>query len=404
MKLPQFRNMDVIPMEEKGSQVFLIRDNEGLFEQTLRLPPMAFVVASMLDGTRDIKAVQEAITEQFPGTVVPEEELTMIVEDLENNLLLESDKVLERRKQIADEFEQAPTRPARFAGLSYSAGAKELNGELSAFYDQAGGAGQPGTASNGEEISAIIAPHIDFPRGGVCYTHPYRQVSERSRADVYVILGVAHVSPSNPFVVSSKGYETPFGTAEADAEIISAIHKRAPGCFEEEQVHRNEHSAEFQAVFLKYARPDADFKIVPILCSSFEPHCGTNSPSTAGRIEDFLQALHEVAGESEKKICLVGGVDFAHVGPRFGDQVKLDQKLIDWMVEEDRKSLEKVVDGNAEGFWNSVMADGNRRHVCGLSATYSLLRLLKEKKGSKLDYGYAADPAGGYVSYAGLVF
>ena len=90
--------------------------------------------------------------------------------------------------------------------------------------------------------------------------------------------------------------------------------------------------------------------------------------------------------------------------PRFGDQIELDQNLIDWMVEEDKKSLDKIVEGNAEGFWNSVMQDGNRRHVCGLSATYSLLRLLKGKPGNRLDYGYAADPAGGYVSYAGLVF
>ncbi len=63
-----------------------------------------------------------------------------------------------------------------------------------------------------------------------------------------------------------------------------------------------------------------------------------------------------------------------------------------------------AIEGDAEGFWNSVMYDGNKRHVCGLSATYSLLRLLEGKRGTRLDYGYAADPAGGYVSYAGLVF
>ncbi len=404
MPLPRFRTLDVIPVEEEGKPVFLVRDNEGLFEHTLRLPPMAFVVATLLDGVRDLKGIREAIAAQFNGTDLPEKDLEGIVADLDANLLLESEKVFRRRQEISSAFTDAPTRPARFAGISYSKEPEELKRELSAFYDAAGGAGQPGTGSESSEVSAIIAPHIDFPRGGVCYTHPYRQVSERSRADVYVILGVAHVSPPNPFVLCSKGYETPLGTAEADSELIEAIRKRVPGCFEDEQVHLNEHSAEFQAVFLKYARPAADFKIVPILCSSFEPHCGSNLPETVPRIGEFLQALGESIRESGKKVCLVGGVDFAHIGPRFGDQVELNQKRIDWMVEEDRKSIDMIVDGNAEGFWHSVMADGNRRNVCGVSATWSLLRMLEGKKGAKLDYGYAADPAGGYVSYAGLVF
>jgi predicted class III extradiol MEMO1 family dioxygenase len=106
----------------------------------------------------------------------------------------------------------------------------------------------------------------------------------------------------------------------------------------------------------------------------------------------------------KSKVCLVAGVDFAHVGPRFGDSVELDQRLTDWMVSEDEKSLTFVTQGDAEGFWQSVMADGNRRHVCGLSATYTLLRLLDNTPGRILKYGYAPDPAGGIVSFAGVEF
>ena len=59
MPLPRFRNMDVIPIEEEGKPIFIIQDNEGLFDHTLRLPPMAFVVASLLDGVREIKGIQD---------------------------------------------------------------------------------------------------------------------------------------------------------------------------------------------------------------------------------------------------------------------------------------------------------------------------------------------------------
>ena len=393
----------LIASSANTEQCILTGGNES--SSTISVFLIVWASSKVLPLTHSVAKLQEAIAEHFQGTIVPEEELQTIVDDLDKNFLLESKRVSDRREEIIEEFSRMSSRPARFAGLSYAKDPETLTKEISSFYDAAGGAGQPGTGESSEEdVTAIIAPHIDFPRGGICYTHPYRQISERSQADLYVILGVAHVSPPNPFVVSAKGFETPFGTAEADRELIEKLSRKIPGCFENEQVHRNEHSAEFQAVFLKYARPKANFQILPILCSTFEPHAEGNSPSTSAQIEEFLEALQEVTRESKKKVCFVGGVDFAHVGPRFGDQVELDQKLIDWMVEEDQKSLDKIIEGDAEGFWNSVMYDGNKRHVCGLSATYSLLRLLEGKRGTRLDYGYAADPAGGYVSYAGVVY
>jgi hypothetical protein len=51
-----------------------------------------------------------------------------------------------------------------------------------------------------------------------------------------------------------------------------------------------------------------------------------------------------------------------------------------------------------------VMSDGNKRHVCGLSATYSALRLLEGADGKVLKYGFAPDPAGGIVSFASMSF
>ena len=176
------------------------------------------------------------------------------------------------------------------------------------------------------------------------------------------------------------------------------------GAFEHELVHRTEHSAEFQTVFLKHALKGREFEVVPILCSSFEPYCGKKSPSTVGQIEDSIQALGEAIRESGKKVCIVGGVDFAHVGPRFGDAKPVTPKLIKWMEGEDKVSIGKVEEGDAEGFWESVMADNNKRKVCGLTAVYTALRLLSPVKGKLLKYGYAPDPAGGIVSFASVEF
>jgi len=42
--------------------------------------------------------------------------------------------------------------------------------------------------------------------------------------------------------------------------------------------------------------------------------------------------------------------------------------------------------------------------VCGLTATYTALRLLEGAAGSLKRYGFAPDPAGGIVSFASAVF
>ena len=51
-----------------------------------------------------------------------------------------------------------------------------------------------------------------------------------------------------------------------------------------------------------------------------------------------------------------------------------------------------------------MVSNGNRRHVCGLSATYAALRLLDGADGQVHKYGFAPDPAGGIVSFASMSF
>jgi AmmeMemoRadiSam system protein B len=326
------------------------------------------------------------------------EEIESVVRDLDEHFLLESDRVGERRRQVDREYLERPARAPRFVQGTREEVQKEIDG----YYASDAGAGRP-DGSSGGPLPGILAPHIDFRRGGACYTFAYRALAERSDHDLYVILGVAHLSPPNPFVVTSKDYETALGAVPTDRDAVAALEKRmGRRIFDHETVHRSEHSAEFQAAFLRHARPGAAFTVLPILVSTFEPWCGDASPSTAPEVEDFLGALREVAGP--RRACVVAGVDFAHVGPVFGDDVAIDQNLISWMMSGDTRSLQACSEGNAEAFWNSVVSDGNRRHVCGLSATYAALRLMGDVEGKVLKYGFAPDPAGGIVSFASMAF
>jgi len=399
MPLPPFRNsLKVVPIKHEGKDVFVVLDQqEQLFEHQIVLPPLAFVIASFLDGRREIPDIQAEITKNLKVDVAAEE-IETVVRDLDHHLLLESSRTRERRREVAEDFSKLPSRPAKFVQGS----AEEVTLQLDGYFSAEAGAGKLG-AKRDEPLSAILAPHIDFNRGGPCYSFAYRELAERSDAELYVILGVAHLSPPNPFVVTAKDYETPLGPVETDRDVVASLEKRlGKRIYDHEPVHRSEHSAEFQAVFLKHARPEAKFTVVPILCSAFEQWCGSASPSTASEIEDVLGAIREAV--SGRRVCFVAGVDFAHVGPVFGDDVEIDQKLIEWMMDGDTRGLQTIAEGNAEAFWNSVVSDGNKRHVCGLSATYAALRLLDDAEGRVHKYGFAPDPAGGIVSFASMSF
>lgn len=401
MPLPRFRSLvKVVPYRHQDKDVFLAMDpQEALFDHQVALPPIAFAVAAFLDGERGTEEVRKALAEHLQGLDITAEEIEGVVEDLDRHYLLESPRLQERRRAAEKEYLALPSRPARFVQGTREEVVRELDG----YYAGEAGAGKPavGPASGG--LSAVMAPHIDFARGGPCYTFAYREIAERSDADVYVILAVAHLSPPNPYVVSRKDYETALGTVPVDRPILDALAGRlGDRPFEHEAIHRSEHSAEFQAVFLRHARPEASFTVVPVLCSSFEPLCGGASPSTVPAIEDFIGALGEAV--RGRNACFIAGVDLSHVGPVFGDDVEIDDRLVQWMVAGDQRSLAACTEGHAEGFWNSVMADGNRRHVCGLSAVYTLLRLLQDVSGRVLKYGFAPDPAGGIVSFASMAF
>ena len=101
--------------------------------------------------------------------------------------------------------------------------------------------------------AACSRPHIDFQRGGPVYTWAYRELLEKSNADTFVILGVAHQYCRRRFALTCKDFETPLGVVPTDRAYVDRIASLAGrDLFDDELSHRTEHSIEFQVVFLQY--------------------------------------------------------------------------------------------------------------------------------------------------------
>jgi hypothetical protein len=401
-----------------------LRDPAGFTEQIAILPPPLLDLVSLFDGTRSVEEIR-AVLERRHGRAPSAEQIAQVVERFDEAGFLDSARFRARRRALEDAFRQSPVRPAAHAGGAYAGEAAALTTQIDGFFSAADGsdrvsadAGSGVSADGGsagaisgppqlkEPLRALVSPHIDFHRGGPTYAWAYREVLARSDADLYVVLGTCHAGMRDPFAVTLKPYDTPLGPVPVDRDFYDALAQRAGqdllAC---EPAHRTEHSIEFQAVMLQHLlggrRP---FTILPVLASYLHEAVWKGSePEADPRVPRFVDALRETIAASPRRVCLIAGVDLAHVGPRFGDAEANTAAFLAQVEQADRAMLESVVAADARGFYDNVAADRDARRICGLSPLYTLLRLLPEARGSLLRYTQWPDPQGA-VTFCAVSF
>ncbi|MDX6768609.1 MAG: AmmeMemoRadiSam system protein B [Elusimicrobiota bacterium] len=403
-----------MPAVEDGQQLFVLRDLEELSDKPLALSAGGMLLISLLDGRRTA-AQLAAEFHKNTGNEVDQAVILELVNALDAADYLETPAVADKRRKARDDFKLGKTRPAVFAGPSYPAEPAALTRALDGYLQAEGGPKKPtAKAAAAPPPLGLVAPHIDFGRGGHAYGWAYQALSERKAPDVIVALGVAHVSPDSPWIFTPKPYETPFGAMEVDGALYDALASKLwydPRA--DEWVHKMEHSLEFQATWLRWLYGDKTPRWVPILVSSFERFSPDGAPSriptVSKALDDMAAALAEEASNG-RTVMVLNGIDLAHVGPRFGDELEPTPELASRIEGEDRASLVSALAHDADAFYASCVDGDGWRKVCGLSTLYTGLRLMKGLSGGKagpgrlLAYGQAPDPAGGIVSFASAVY
>ena len=174
----------------------------------------------------------------------------------------------------------------------------------------------------------------------------------------------------------------------------------------EDYCHAVEHSLEFQCLFLQHVlggRP----QIVPILCGPFSRALREGrAPEDDEGVEQFFDALRELAERAGDRIVWILGVDLAHVGRRYGDPLPAHAEegtLLD-VRHEDLARLALLNRGEADAFLELAVSDGDRLRWCGLSPLYTFARVAPEARGRVLRYEqWNIDPQS-VVSFAGIEY
>ncbi len=398
--LPQLRPLDFQPIRHNGEQMWLLRDPMNLSDSSLVMPAGLAPMLELLDGSRPIPQIHTDF-ERLTGVQLDFMALEDALAALDSACLLVNDNSRQAMQIAREMFRALSTRPAALADISYPAEAQTLRRSLDGY------APDELTPEQSWRGRGIIAPHIDFQRGGDIYAKVWRRAATALRqADLILIFGTDH-KDGGLFTLTPKPYNTPLGALPTDEGLINCLADSigANTAFSAELHHRDEHSVEFSAIWLRHMLGDAPSPpMIPILCGSFEPFVAEGSHPCQNRtINVFHETLRrETAG---KRVVAVASVDFAHVGANFGDPFSMDAQRRTEITNSDMSLIEAITSGDKARFYQEIADVGNKNRICGFSPIYHTLHFLGETTGRKIAYQHCStDQTGGsLVSIAGIL-
>lgn len=391
-----------MPSPVKDRPGVLLRDPFGYAEEVVIVPPPLVPFLRFFDGGHEEGDLAAALY-RASGELGAGAYARGLAESLARSGFLEDDELDRRRAARHRAFAAAPRREASHAGAAYP----EDPGELAATLDGCLHDAVPDEATPPDDVFAVAAPHVSFEGGRHSYASAYRALPGDASDRTVVVLGTSHYGASGRFGLTRKPYRTPLGETTVNVPFVDRlVTDGGEAVVVEDYCHAVEHAVEFQVLFLQHLLgPGAC--VVPILCGPFaEATLGPGRPEDDPHVARFLGALAGAAADEGRRLLWVLGVDLAHVGRRYGDEMAAEarQGHLRNVETQDRRRLAAVVAGDADGFWRQVQEGEDHLRWCGASALYAFLRAMGSPRGTLLRYEqWNIDPES-VVSFGALAF
>ncbi len=406
--MPKLRPVEPVNVVVEGRQIVALKDPLQLTDRMLCVPSETLPVLAMLDGRHSLLDIQAHLTRRA-GRIVFLDEITSLVESLDEALLLESDRFRDAFERKCAEFRRSPFRSASHVGMSYAADPTELKREFGGFFCGESGPGLPDFFSDPRRPVGLIAPHIDIRAGGRCLAQAYHALGSAQPSDVYVILGTGHSGVEGMFTACTLDFQTPLGRVETDREFIESLSRElGRDAAAEEILHATEHVIEFQVLFLQYLFADRHpFKIVPVLCAL--SHHIFNEDGLFGEqrrvFDEFCRALKETCRKSPRSVCFIASADLDHIGPRYGDSFIPHRGTVAESLEKDGSMLTLLEHLDVAGFISTVTTEDDARRICGFSPITTMFHCMDASEGRLLSLDYAhVDNRNSFVSFTSMIF
>ena len=403
--IPKLRSINISRSQQHGQPVLVLQDPCGISDFMVVLPANILPVLELCDGTRDVAAIRSALELRL-GLRVGPGYLEKLFAALDDALLMDSERFATAYEQALRLFRASPVRSPILADKVYPADPELLEQTIKQYFD--GLSADVDRTGSIDSVRGLVSPHIDYQRGGSIYAGVWHRAAAAAReAELAIILGTNHQAGHKLFTLTKKSYATPWGELPVACDVVDAV---ACGLgeqevYEEELSHRSEHSVEAAAVWLHYFTKGKGCELVPVLCGSFQRFIDEDrQPGNDDAINCFIDSLKKAT--SGRRTLIVAAGDLAHVGPAFGDIYPVGALERAKLSAADNELVTAIIRGDAEGVYQLVKQERDRRRICGLSAIYLTMKLLGETKGELT--GYAQCPAdqqgASFVSVCGIVF
>lgn len=170
---------------------------------------------------------------------------------------------------------------------------------------------------------AIVAPHLDYARGGLNYAAIYGRLRVADRPDRIVILGTNHFGESTGVCGCDKGFSTVLGACEPDIELINVLRaKLGDKLFACRYDHEREHSIELQIAWIQHVFGSGG-QFPKVFAALVHDPVVANGESYDGKgvaLQPFVDALKAALTQLPGRTLIISSADLSHVGPSFGDQ------------------------------------------------------------------------------------
>ena len=405
---PRLRPLEIMAVRDGDRDVLLVSDPLGVMPAPVALRMEALEMMRVLDGNlslNDLTAeVVRASKDLRAGAYVKE-----FVAQLDRLLMLESPRFDEAYDAMREAYHQLEVRQAVLGGHAYPADPEALAGFIDGHFAEAeqlrAAAGEPVAAADARP-RALLAPHLDPRRAGATIARAYLELGDRPSGPLRVIVyGTGHALLGESLALTRKRFETPFGAVPCDTAFVDALADQlGEAAWRGELAHRDEHSIEFQAIYLKRRFGHRPLTLVPILCAGF--HALLDSGQGA-RDDTTFETLIAAVREAERSLggqtLHVAAVDLSHVGRRFGDP-EVDDRTLAEVDAQDRAALDAAQRGDADRWYQAIAAHEDSTRVCGWGATYAMLRCAEPGAGRLLRYEQSKEPNGSMVSVAAMAW
>ena len=279
-------------------------------------------------------------------------------------------------------------RKAAFAGSWYPSSRSECERQIIDFIDESK------KIETLEPYLAGIVPHAGWYFSGSIACNVIRCLQAGPTVDTIILFGM-HLGPGSPrFMMTSGGWETPFGIVEIDEELAGRLADQFSFEIETTRHFSRDNTIELQLPFVKYFFPDSRLVAVGV-------------PPEAASLE-IGQAVVGIAAELGMHIKIIGSTDLTHYGFNYGfTSHGTGESAVRWVRDQnDRRMIEAMLAMQPEKVIEEAGASHNACCAGAAATAIASARQLGATRSEQMAYAtsYDKSPGDSFVGYVGIVF